>query len=281
MLSSCRAHDDTPSFSATEAPTSEETTSDDYKQGKYSLNYIFKDNISAEEQKKVIEEAENAILEVNQILGVDLAEKFDCVFDSSYKNAKGQSRSEAKFQDKIIYCVEYTAFVHEYIHMLLNLSPDRIYNPNAILIEGTATYFSSVWGEKYGNNYEHLYDGDFGRFPDVSEDEAICKKLEEQNLPLTDRNYFNATVATISKMVGFDKCQTLDGEFVNYRIGSVTVEYLITQCGGVEKFLSVYFDSIRVPDEYEKSLEDIIIDALKWNAESYFPASIHILTHAN
>ncbi len=269
LLSSCQAYDDTQSSSATEATTMEETTPDESEQAKCSLNYIFKDNVSAEEQKKVIEEAENAILEVNQILGVTLAENFDCVFDSSYKNAKGQGRSEAKFQDKIIYCVEYTAFIHEYIHMLLYLSPDRIYNPNAILVEGTATYFSSVWSEKYGNNYEYLYDGSFQRFPDISEDQAICKMLEEQNLSLTEKNYFNATVTIISKMVGFDKYQTLDEEFVNYRIGSVTVEYLVTQCGGVEKFLSVYFDSIHISVVYTKNLEDIITDSLIWNAESF------------
>ncbi len=37
----------------------------------------------------------------------------------------------------------------------------------------------------------------------------------------------------------------------------------------IQEELAEYFDSIRIPDVYTKSLDDIILDALKWNAESF------------
>lgn len=269
MLSSCSAASEVRNFTTAENSVSEETASNESEQEKYSLYYIFKDNVSTEEQQRVIEEAEQAILEVNRIFGLELAEKLDCIFDSSYKNGKGENRSWADYRENTIHCVRYTDFVHEYIHMLLNKSPDRIYDPNAILTEGTATYFSSVWGEEYGNDNKYLYDGGFRRFPDKSDDDAICKMLEESRLTTNERNYCKATVAYISTMVGFDKYQTLDAEFVNYQVGAVTVEYLVTQCGGIDKFLSAYFDSIRITDIYTKSLDNVIADALAENAKSF------------
>ncbi len=270
MLSSCATYNEIPSSSVTEATASTETASNETKQEEYSLNYIFKNNESTEKQKKIIKEAESAILEVNQIFGIELTEKFDCVFDKNCKKSNGENRSHASYDDRTIYCNSYTDFVHEYIHMLLYLFPDRIYEPDEILVEGTATYFSSVWDEKYGSTYNYLYDGSFERSSIPSEDAALCKMLEEKKLPLNKRNYFKAFVASTIRIVGADKYQTIGNkDFIKYRIGSITVEYLVTECGGVEKFLSVYFDSIRITEVYTKSLNGVIIDALNWNVASF------------
>ena len=95
-------------------------------------------------------EAERAMREVNELLGLTLPRDIDCYMDPAL------SDSTANFVTCTIRCANPDAFVHEYIHMLLTLHPDRKAYPKATWNEGAATYFSYIWEEQYGHSYTHL-----------------------------------------------------------------------------------------------------------------------------
>ncbi len=266
LLSSCSQDTEAPARPTTETATVEETISDAFEP---SLNYIFNDEVGAEEQQAIIKEAEQAISQIHQMLGMELAEPFDCIFDSHYKNREGEHRSYADYREKTVHCIRYTDFVHEYIHMLLYLCPDRVYQPDAFFSEGTATYFSLAWSEQYGSRYQYLYNDGFARLSSQDEDKTICSLLAKTGLPINERYYFKAFVALVTETVGFDQYQRLQEEFLHYRVGAVTVEYLVTDCGGIDIFLSAYFDSIRISDIYGESLDALIVDALLWNRRQF------------
>ncbi len=57
----------------------------------------------------------------------------------------------------------------------------------------------------------------------------------------------------------------LDDYFVKYYVGPVLVDYCVNQLGGVEKFMSVYCDSVSCEEIYGFSLEELIHEALDHN----------------
>ncbi len=246
-----------------------ESTNTESSQKNAEISFHFKDNSTEETQQAVIAETRQTMRQVEQMLGVTISETITCTFDPNYVTVNGEARSQANYSDRTIHCLAYTDFVHEYIHMLLNLSESRRYEPNDILDEGTACYFSLLWGELYGSQCRYLYTGDINRTSSNSDDMLFCNLLKKENLDLTQRNYTAAHVSVVTKTVGPENYRNLGEEYVNYSIGQILVEYLITQCGGIDVFLPVFFEAEKAASVYGADIEILTQQALTWNINRF------------
>ncbi len=237
---------------------------------KCSVKYTFKDNVSQEEQKLIIAEAEKAIVQANAIIGVELGRSFECIFDSKYIGPGGEARSEADWMSKTVYCRNYTSFVHEYIHMLLFYSPDFVSSPDKLTVEGTATYFEHMWREKHGADYKYLYSTEFPHSQNESEDKMLREMIEKAGFDINERHYKNAMAAYGTRLLGADSYKKYDQDFLNYDIGCIFVEYLIKECGGQEKFLGYYYDITKISELYSDDIDGLIKKALKYNSARFY-----------
>jgi hypothetical protein len=62
----------------------------------------------------------------------------------------------------------------------------------------------------------------------------------------------------------------VSSDFYKYNIGQIFVDYCINQLGGLEKFVSVYCDSVTIADVYGKSVDDLVIEACAYNTSTFY-----------
>lgn len=53
-------------------------------------------------------------------------------------------------------------------------------------------------------------------------------------------------------------------------MGHIFVDYCINNLGNIEKFISVYCDSITVAEVYGKPVDDLIINACAYNTAIFY-----------
>lgn len=241
---------------------------------KGGAKFTFKNGADEAEQKAVVAEAEKIMSEINAYLGISIADgiKVNCIFDPAYVNANGEIRSQCVYREKIIYCVKYEDFVHEYAHMLLWFCEGGVYTSgDARFSEGAAMYICNLW-ETEINDTEYVYFKETGvrKWGNAAEHEMILELMNKKELAYNNLNYNNATLAMTCREAGIDMVlQSKNTEFVNYYLGFTVVDYLIKECGGMEKFIAFYQDRASVSMFYGKSVNEISRAALEWNGQNF------------
>ena len=97
----------------------------------------------------------------------------------------------------------------------------------------------------------------------------ICDLLSDNGLAYNAENYNKAFVAILDKKYDVTKID-VNSDFYKYNIGQIFVDYCINQLGGLEKFVSVYCDSVTIADVYGKSVDELVIEACAYNTSTFY-----------
>ena len=229
------------------------------------INFVFKNGESESEQAQIIAEAEKVMAELEAHIGVKLEKGtvLDCVFDASFGE-----RSASFYESGTMYIANYGDFAHEYVHMLMYFCEGGFFSNNdARITEGFAMYIESIWYDRIRSaEYEYLIPVAGGILPNEKEHAEILSLMESKGLENNRINYNKAVVAYICEKIGMESTlETKDEYFRNYYIGLVISDYLISECGGMEKFVSFYINMSRPDIKYGKGMPQIAKEALEWN----------------
>ena len=238
--------------------------------------YFSKADYTEAEAAAVTDEAVSVMADVRDFLGIEYslsdAKGTTCLFDSAYINDNGDPFSMCFSALKEMYCITTEKFVHEYVHMVCGRSPDVLYSPEKIFVEGLAQYvevsfYDSIASEKYEYFTEALVEEDI----DPTEHRAVCKLLTKNGLEYNAQNYNKSLIAYADRQFD-DFCGRINREsdLYLYDVGQVLVEYCVTVLGGVQEFMRVYGDSVTVSDVFGKSLDAVVRDAVKNNTDSFY-----------
>ena len=114
--------------------------------------------------------------------------------------------------------------------------------------------------------YEYLQtDVRINRSSDPNENVQIETMLEMNEMEITPENYRRAFVQLAYERAGEKLPYLVDDSFVDYWIGLILVDFLITQQGGLEPFLGFYCESERAQAIYGRPLEKLVLAALRYN----------------
>ena len=167
-----------------------------------------------------------------------------------------------------MYIANYGDFAHEYVHMLMYFCEGGFFSNNdARITEGFAMYMESIWYEQLrSEGYEYLIPTAGGNVANETENAEILALMEHKGLENNRLNYNKALVAYLCEKVGTETILALKDEYIqNYYVGLVISDYLISECGGIEKFISFYINMSRPDIKYGKNMAQIAKDALEWN----------------
>jgi len=197
------------------------------------------------------------------------AENAVCYFDSTHCNENG-NRSYCVWNERKIHCVSLDQFVHEYAHMISDCNADIVYHPSKLFAEGLAQYVSFHFYDGIASQkYLFFKDASVLKNSNPSEHQMICDLLSENGLIYDANNYNKAFIALLNKYYDVSKVDK-NSEFYKYYIGPVFVDYCINQLGGIEKFMAVYNDSVTVIDVYQKSVDDLVMEACAYSTSLFF-----------
>ncbi len=232
------------------------------------MEFIFKNGEEEIKQEKIIAEAERVMAEIDAYIGLKLEKGTElvCVFDNNFSDYGG--RSAAFYKSATMYIVNYGDFAHEYVHMLMNFCEGGFFSNNdARIREGFAMYIESIWHEQIRSaEYEYLIPAAGGSIANETEHAEILALMESKGLENNLLNYNKAFVAYICGKVGVENTLALKDEyFQNYYVGLVISDYLISECGGMKKFVSFYINMARPDVKYGKNMAQIAKEALEWN----------------
>lgn len=256
-------------------PSSIEQTESDYIVSTDWMTFYFsKGDFKESDVANIVEEAVFVMTDVRNFLKVkytlEEAKETVCYFDSTYRNKDGQKRSSCLGDEKKMYCISLDDFVHEYVHMISENNEDLVYHPSKLFSEGLAQYVSlNFYDGVATKQYTFFKEESVFKNSNAAEYQMICDLLSDNELAYNAENYNKAFVAMLDK--NYDVTQIdVNSDFYKYNIGHIFVDYCVNNLGNVEKFISVYCDSITVTEVYGKSVEDIIIDACAYNTATFY-----------
>ena len=231
--------------------------------------YFSKKDFEENAVNDIVSEAVLIMAEIRDFLKVsytvEQARETACYFDSSYVNDNGQNRSHCFWRKKEMYCVLLEDFVHEYVHMVTGNNEDVVYKADEIFIEGFAEYVSiNFFNCISTKEYRYFKETDFSE----SVNYIYSTFLSEKGLDINKENYTRLEVYLAyrdSKINVLDK----NSDFYKYYVGYVFVDYCVSELGGMEKFLNVYFDCITAFDVYGKTVDALVEAACIRNAEIF------------
>ena len=225
----------------------------------------------------IVTEAVSVMADIRAYLGVNYtlqdAAGAKCYFDSTAE-LNGEPMSYFDPAQGIMMCQSVNSLVHEYVHMVSMSSADYLYYPQGYFVEGLATfvgmnYFDNIASQKY----QYFYVTGFRQNADQTIHQMICDLLKENQMDVNvQKNYRRAHVALQHKNNDISK-EDHNSIFYQYDVGFVFVDYCINQLGGVNKFMTVFGDSVRFSNIYGKSAEDVLEDALAYNISLFYPNS--------
>ena len=236
--------------------------------------YFSKKDFKESDVEEIAEEAVFVMTDIRNYLKVkytlDEAEETVCYFDSTYLNKDGQKRSMCFWDDKKMYCISLDDFVHEYVHMISENNADLVYHPSKLFSEGLAQYVSLNFYDGIATNqYAYFKEESVSENSNASEHQMICELLSENGLAYNAENYNKAFVAILDKNYDVTKID-VNSDFYKYNIGHIFVDYCVDQLGGLEKFISVYCDSVTSPDIYGSNIYEIVSDACAYNTALFY-----------
>ncbi len=229
-----------------------------------SLQYEFEQETA--DRQAICNEGDRIAQEINDYLGwtIDLDKTPKCVFDNQHIY-QGSVRSE--YKEQVMYCANKSDFVHEYVHLICDVSGKAEYPPESMVREGFATYIESVWQTEISEGeYKHLQtDVKINRSSDPTENAQVEAMLEMNEMEITPENYRRAFVQLAYEKAGDKLPYLVDDSFVDYWIGPILVDFLITRQGGLEPFLGFYCESERAQAIYGRPLDKLVLAALRYN----------------
>ena len=239
------------------------------------MNLCFSQKDFTEAEAKNI--AEEALLVMSDIRNyLDLNYTLDealgsvCYFDSSYKNANGESRSMCFTNEKIIYCISLDGFVHEYVHLISANNADLVYLPQDLFIEGLAEYVSlNFYGSVATQNYVFFKERAIQKSSSQAEDRLLCELLAKKELECNASNYTKAFVAMLYK--NYDASQiNKNADYYKYCVGYVFADYCINRIMDLESFIDVYADSVTLTDVCGKNFDSLVAEACEYNMALFY-----------
>ena len=236
--------------------------------------YFSKGDFKESDVEDIAEEAVSVMADVRNYLNVNCtleeAKETVCYFDSTYRNKDGQKRSWCFWDEKKMYCISLDDFVHEYVHMISENNEDLVYHPSKLFSEGLAQYVSlNFYDEIATKQYAFFKEESVSKNSNASEHQMICDLLSDNGLAYNAENYNKAFVAILDKNYDVTKID-VNSDFYKYNIGQIFVDYCINELGGLEKFISVYCDSVTVADVYGKSVDELVIEACAYNTATFY-----------
>ena len=266
--------DVTTKVEETDSTPVEQTDSDYIVCTDWMKFYFSKKDFKESDIADIVTEAESVMADVRNHLKVnytlEVAEETVCYFDSTYRNKDGQKRSWCSWDEKEMYCISLDDFVHEYVHMISENNDDLVYHPSKLFSEGLAQYVSLNFYDGIATQqYNFFKEATVSKNSNASEHQMICDLLLDNGLAYNAENYNKAFVAILDKNYDVTKID-VNSDFYKYNIGQIFVDYCINQLGGLEKFVSVYCDSVTVADVYGKSVDDLVIEACAYNTSTFY-----------
>ena len=258
----------------TEPNLLEQTESDFFISTDWMTFYFSKGDFKESDVEDIAEEAVSVMADVRNYLNVNCtleeAKETVCYFDSTYRNKDGQKRSWCFWDEKKMYCISLDDFVHEYVHMISENNEDLVYHPSKLFSEGLAQYVSlNFYDEIATKQYAFFKEESVSKNSNASEHQMICDLLSDNGLAYNAENYNKAFVAILDKNYDVTKID-VNSDFYKYNIGQIFVDYCINELGGLEKFISVYCDSVTVADVYGKSVDELVIEACAYNTATFY-----------
>ena len=258
----------------TEPNLIEQTESDYIISTDWMTFYFSKGDFKESDVEDIAEEAVLVMTDVRNYLNVNCtleeAKETICYFDSMYRNKDGQKRSWCSWDEKKMYCISPDDFVHEYVHMISENNKDLVYHPSKLFSEGLAQYVSLNFYDGIATKqYAFFKEESVSQNSNASEHQMICDLLSDNGLAYNAENYNKAFVAILGKNYDVTKID-VNSDFYKYNIGHVFVDYCINQLGGLEKFISVYCDSVTIVNEYGMSVDELITNACEYNALLFY-----------
>ena len=236
--------------------------------------YFFKNDFQKSDIPDIVNEIAFVMTDVRNYLDLNYtlkeAEETVCYFDSSYRNEKNEKRSMCFPYEKKMYCVSLDDFVHEYVHMISGNNIDLVYHPDDVFVEGLAQYVSlNFYDGIASKKYIYFKQSEVLKNSNVTEHKAICDLLSKNKISYNAKNYNRAFIAMLDKNYDISNINKKD-DFYNYSIGYIFVDFCINKLGGIEKFISVYVDSVIFADVYGKKVDDIILEACDYNTAIFY-----------
>ena len=258
----------------TEPNLIEQTESDYFISTDWMTFYFSKGDFKESDVEDIAEEAVSVMADVRNYLKVNYsleeAKETICYFDSTYRNKDGQKRSTCFWNEKKMYCISLDDFDHEYVHMISENNEDLVYLPSELFSEGLAQYVSLNFYDGIATKqYAFFKEESVSKNSNASEHQMICDLLSDKGLTYNAENYNKAFVAILDKNYDISKIDK-NTDFYKYNIGHIFVDYCINQLGGVEKYISVYCDSVTVADVYGKSVNELVIEACAYNTSAFY-----------
>ena len=252
----------------------EQTESDYIISTDWMTFYLSKGDFEESDVEDIAEEAVSVMTDVRNYLKIkytlEEAKETVCYFDSTYRNKDGQKRSMCFGDEKKMYCISLDDFVHEYVHMISENNKDLVYHPGKLFSEGLAQYVSLNFYDGIATKqYAFFKEESVSQNSNASEHQMICDLLLDNGLAYNAENYNKAFVAMLDKNYDVTKID-VNSDFYKYNIGHVFVDYCINQLGGLEKFISVYCDSVTIADVYGKSVDELVINACEYNTLLFY-----------
>lgn len=252
----------------------EQTESDYIISTDWMTFYFSKGDFNESDVEDIAEEAVSVMADIRNYLKVNYtleeAKETVCYFDSTYRNKDGQKRSWCFWDEKKMYCISLDDFVHEYVHMISENNEDLVYHPSKLFSEGLAQYVSlNFYDGVATKQYTFFKEESVSKNSNASEHQMICDLLSDNGLAYNAENYNKAFVAILDKNYDVTKID-VNSDFYKYNIGQIFVDYCINQLGGLEKFISVYCDSVTIADVYGKSVDDLVIEACAYNTSTFY-----------
>lgn len=258
----------------TELNLIEQTESDYIISTEWMTFYFSKGDFKESDVEDIAEEAVSLMADIRNYLKVKYtlkeAKETVCYFDSTYRNKDGQKRSMCFWDEKKLYCISLDDFVHEYVHMISESNENLVYHPSKLFSEGLAQYVSlNFYDEIATKQYAFFKEESVSKNSNASEHQMICDLLSDNGLAYNAENYNKAFVAILDKNYDVTKID-VSSDFYKYNIGQIFVDYCINQLCGLEKFVSVYCDSVTIADVYGKSVDDLVIEACAYNTSTFY-----------
>ena len=259
---------------STEDNRIEQTNSDYIIQAEWITFYFSKQDFDINEVPDIAFEANLIMSDIRNFLNVSYTSKEAiesiCYFNSSYSDNSAPYRSICNYTEKKIYCVSLDDFVHEYVHLICGNNSSLVYQPNDIFIEGLASYIELNFHENIASTaYKYFQSPPMSKSSNQSEHREICNLLSNKGYTHNEKNYRKAFIALLDKSYDISKIDR-DSDFYKYYIGYIFVEHCIENLGGIEKFMSVYEDSVTFYDIYEITVDELILKICNDNTRLFF-----------
>ncbi|MBE6577497.1 MAG: hypothetical protein E7653_05110 [Ruminococcaceae bacterium] len=249
--------------------TIEQTESDYIFRTDWMTFYFSKQDFNESDIAAIAAEAVSVMLDIRTYLKANYtleeARESVCYFDSSYRNESGGKRSQCYWNERKMYCVSLGDFVHEYVHMVSENNVDLVYSPSKLFSEGLAEYVSLNFYDCIASQeYMFFKEEAFSEDTNATEHQAICELLSNNELEYNQKNYYRGFVAILYNDYDISKIDK-NTDIYRYIVGYIFVDYCVAQLGGIDKFMSVYCDSVTITDVYEKSVDALIAEACIYN----------------